>query len=135
MQITRTGVILNTERYEACVAFYRDVLGLEVLFEKSWEEDGKQEGLTCFDFGGAYLMVETGGRASDGGTKPVESCPMKLRFNSRDLDADAAHLEARGIAVTRTDNPWGRTAEFCDPDGNRCALREERNFMPADKSF
>lgn len=29
------------------------------------------------------------------------------------------------MQIARTDNPWGRTAEFCDPDGNRCALRED----------
>lgn len=131
MQIARTGIILNTERYADCVAFYRDVLGLAILFENAWEENGKQEGLTCFDFGGAYLMVETGGTAQDG-VKPVERCPTKLRFNSHDLDADAARLEAQGVAVTRHDNPWGRTAEFCDPDGNRCALRDEGTFLPAD---
>jgi hypothetical protein len=48
--LDRTGIILYTIAYGACVAFYRDVLELEVMFST--------EMLTCFSFGGAYLMVE-----------------------------------------------------------------------------
>ncbi|QPC45115.1 VOC family protein [Kaustia mangrovi] len=121
MHLAGTGVILNTERYADCVAFYRDVMGLAVLFA--------DEELTCFEFGGAYLMVETGGLASRA-TKPVDRCPTKLRFNTRDLDADCRHLERHGVAVTRGDHAWGSTAEFSDPDGNRCALRSSDDFTP-----
>lgn len=32
MQIARTGIILNTERYDDCVAFYHDLFALLVLF-------------------------------------------------------------------------------------------------------
>ena len=60
MQVETFGIILNTEHYAACVGFYRDALGLKVMFEKATGE----ERLTCFDMGGAYLMVEPGGRAS-----------------------------------------------------------------------
>jgi lactoylglutathione lyase len=50
VEINRTGVVLYTERYSDCVAFCRKAIGLPVLFEN--------EELTCFDFGGSYLMVE-----------------------------------------------------------------------------
>lgn len=123
MQISYCGFILNTENYPACVAFYRDVLGLVVLFDK----DTAEEQLTCFDLGGAYLMVEPGGRAS-ALRKEVAICPVKLRLNTPDIDAAIAHLRARGVAVEARDHPWGRTAEFADPDGNRCALRSETGF-------
>ena len=46
-------MILNTQNYEACVAFYRDTLSLPVMFEK---RDGDFQ-LTCLDFGGTYLMI------------------------------------------------------------------------------
>ena len=124
MNISRYGIILNTGDYPACRAFYREVIGLPVLFEKGTDADG----LTCFDMGGAYLMVETGGITSQTRKKPRE-CPAKLRFNSADLDTDIAHLRAQGIAVETCDYPWGRTAEFMDPDGNRCALRTEHDFF------
>ena len=63
MKISRTGIILNTEKYDECVAFYKTVFELTVIFEK-------QEGnfrLTCFDFQKAYLMIETGGTACSEG--------------------------------------------------------------------
>lgn len=44
------GIILGTERYEACLAFYRDVLELPVWFEK--------ERLCCLRFGNGYLKRE-----------------------------------------------------------------------------
>lgn len=48
MKISKIGVILNTENYRACVEFYRDVLGLPVLFAN----DEPSEQLTCLDMGG-----------------------------------------------------------------------------------
>ncbi|MES3676632.1 hypothetical protein QC589_11770 [Halomonas elongata] len=42
MRLQRTGVILNTDNYDACVAFYRDVLALPVIFEKH-EGDFRQQ--------------------------------------------------------------------------------------------
>lgn len=123
MQIEKFGIILNTERYEACVGFYRDTLGLTVMFEKMTET----EKLTCFDMGGAYLMVEPGGRAAAGG-KPVAECPTKLRFNVANVEAAMADLADRGVRAELQRRPWGVTAEFHDPDGNRCALREVAGF-------
>lgn len=82
MNLVRAGVILNTENYESCIAFYEGVLGLKRLFSK---EEGDHR-LTCLDFGGAYLMVETGGVAKPGGKSIDESC-VKLRINVKDLEA------------------------------------------------
>ena len=59
MNIVRTGVILNTENYDECVSFYKEVFGLGILFQESQEHFR----MTCFEFGGSYLMVETGGVA------------------------------------------------------------------------
>ena len=124
MHIARYGFILNTGNYPACRAFYRDLLGLTVLFEKGSDSDG----LTCFDIGGAYLMVETGGLTSDT-RKSSHECPAKLRLNSSDIDTDIEYLQSQGVAVEDFDRSWGRTAEFMDPDGNRCALRTEHDFF------
>ena len=57
-----TGVILKTERFEACVRFYCDLLRLPLWW-------GKPD-LACLRFGAAYLMVERLGVAS-AGPKPV----------------------------------------------------------------
>jgi lactoylglutathione lyase len=123
MQIQRTGVILNTENYDACVAFYRDTFSLPVMFE---ERDGDFR-LTCLDFGGAYLMIETDGVANPQG-KTIAENATKLRFNVADLEAAERNLNARGIEASIERNPWGATINLIDPDGNRIGLRDEQGF-------
>ncbi|MCQ0090241.1 VOC family protein [Roseovarius sp. M141] len=123
MKFSRTGIILNSEKYMECVDFYGKILGLNILFER----DRQDEKLTCFDLGGVYLMVETGGRASPN-VKPIERCPTKFRFNVSDVDAASDDLRRKGVTVEVRRHEWGTTAEFADPDGNRCALRSDAGF-------
>ena len=126
MELTRSGVILCTERYEACVDFYRKTLGLPELFSL----DNEHSRLTCLDMAGSYLMVETGGTAVPGG-KPIEQSPVILRFNVHDVEATAELLEARGVRVSIRREIWGTVGDFIDPDGNQCALRDEGSFLPS----
>ena len=126
MELTRSGIILCTERYEACVDFYRRILALPELFSL----DNEHSTLTCLDMGGSYLMIETGGTAVPGG-KPIERSPVILRFNVRDVEAAAERLEARGVRVSVRREVWGTVGGFIDPDGNRCSLRDEGSFIPS----
>ena len=123
MKFTRAGLILNTENYRECVHFYGTNLGLEFMFKI----DRKGEKLTTVNMGGVYLMIETGGTAQAGG-KSMATCPTKLRFNVSDIQATCADLRRKGIQAKVIDHSWGRTAEFFDPDGNRCALRSDQGF-------
>lgn len=123
MNYARTGIILFTERYADCVAFYRDVLDLPVAFQL----DRPDSTLTGFEFSGAYLMIEEGGRAKTDG-KTIADTQARLRFNVVDLDAAIAELDSKGVAIERLDHPWGAVANFFDPDGNPCQLRTERGF-------
>lgn len=109
------GIILGTERFDACLAFYRDTLGLPVLYAK--------DGLCCLHFGDGYLMIETGGLAREG-RKPNSENPTMLRFNVEDVDGAADLLEAQGVSVTRKKFDWGQVATFHDPDGNACELKD-----------
>ena len=109
------GIILGTERFDACLAFYRDVLELPVWFEK--------KGLCCLHFGDGYLMIETGGHARDT-RKPNSENPTMLRFNVEDVDAAADLLESKGVAVERKVFDWGTVGTFIDPDGNACELKD-----------
>ena len=61
MQLARTGIILLSRNFDACVAFYRDLFGLEVLFEKSYGDFR----LSCLDMRGGYLLIETDDRSAD----------------------------------------------------------------------
>lgn len=119
MDLLRTGVVLLTERYEECVAFYEDVVGLRVLFSK-------QE-LTCFAFGDSYLMVEGSGFAHPTGKAPAQN-PTRLRFNVADIRKAADELAALGVETDYQAYPWGTVAKFFDPDGNQCELRDEETF-------
>ncbi|WP_342076515.1 VOC family protein [Yoonia sp. SS1-5] len=108
------GIILGTERFAACLTFYRDTLGLPVWYEK--------EALVCLRFGAGYLMIETGGMARDG-RKPNRENPTMLRFNVDDVDQAADALIARGVDVTVRVFDWGKVGTFHDPDGNACELK------------
>lgn len=108
------GIILGTERYEECLEFYRDILGLPVWFEK--------KGLCCLRFGTGYLMIETGGMARDH-RKPNSENPTMLRFNVRDVEGIAKSLGALGIEVELKAFDWGLVGTFVDPDGNACELK------------
>ena len=125
MDLKRTGVIVFTEQYEACVDFYRRIMELPEMFSL----DDEHSTLTCLDMGGSYLMVETGGTGMPGG-RSVEQSPVKLRFNVADVDAAARLLEARGVQVVIRREAWGTVGDFVDPDGNRCSLRDEGSFVP-----
>jgi lactoylglutathione lyase len=122
--VARYGIILNTEHYKECVAFYRDLFGLPVLFEKN-EDDFL---LTCFEYGHGYLMVEQGGKAKPG-AKSVEESSFKLRFNVNDVDRALAEIRSWGIDAAITENAWGRTINISDPDGNRIGVRDEAGLV------
>ncbi|MFK7836131.1 MAG: VOC family protein [Sulfitobacter sp.] len=123
MEFTQAGIILFTQNFDACVAFYDKVLGLEKLYEI----DREGERLTTFRLGNLYLMVETDGIARRS-PKTVAQSPVKFRFNVPDVYSASAGLRAKGIAIDVVEHTWGVTAEFCDPDGNRCALRSDAGF-------
>ncbi|WP_336368311.1 VOC family protein [Marinobacter sp. C2H3] len=122
--IARYGIILNTENFEECVAFYRDLFGLRQLFEKK-EGDFK---LTCLEYGKGYLMVEQGGKAKNGAKSPTEGS-FKLRFNVEDLEEALAEIRAWGIQAEIQESSWGRTINISDPDGNRVGVRDEAGFV------
>ncbi|MGI9570449.1 MAG: VOC family protein [Desulfobulbia bacterium] len=109
------GIILGTDRFDACLEFYRDTLGLPVWFEK--------DRLVCLHYGDGYLMIETGGFAQNG-VKSNAQNPTMLRFNVKDVSAAAQTLQAKGVAVQLREFEWGTVGTFADPDGNKCELKD-----------
>ena len=123
MKTVRTGVILNVEKFDECVSFYKDLFGLKVLFEEQYEEFR----LTCFEFDGSYLMVETEGFAKPEG-KSLKENSTKLRFNVSNIEGALERIRAYGIEAEITKNDWGSTINIYDPDGNRVGVRDEETF-------
>ncbi|MEM1056308.1 MAG: VOC family protein [Bacteroidota bacterium] len=117
MDLTRTGFILYVSEYDACATFYREVLGLSVLFERP--------DLTCFAFGGSYLMVERDDEDPQGQHRGHPTC---LRLNVPDVAARAEALRQRGVGVDLQVHDWGTVAKFEDPAGNLCAFKDDATF-------
>ena len=97
------------------VAFYRDVLGLPLMFETN--------GMAFFQLGNLRLMI---GRREPGG--PTLG-PGVIYFDAPDLPELGAELEARGLVFRGPAETLQRTAEgelqlrFApDPDGNMIGL-------------
>jgi methylmalonyl-CoA/ethylmalonyl-CoA epimerase len=98
---------------EKLSAYYRDTLGLSVLFETA--------GMTFFGAGGVRLMI---GPAH--GAKPGDKI---LYFEPEDFAAAERALEARGVSfpapASVLQKEGGRELAlrpFADPDGNAIAL-------------
>ena len=127
MKYERTGVILCTEKYDACVLFYSDILNLPIL-EVLDDEHSK---LTVLSFGkNTYLMVETGGKAIPSG-KNLNQNPVWLRFNVNSVEDAARELLDKGIRVNIRKEIWGTVGDFMDPDGNICSIREQPSTRPS----
>jgi len=99
---------------ERAVAFYRDVLGLKLLFRTGdeWAE---------FEAGAAKLGLHgpgSGRRRSPGGT---------VVFRVDDLDAVRRDLETRGVRFEDSEGEaqgYARFVHFADPDGNTLGIIE-----------
>jgi len=118
MHIKKTGFILYTIKYEACVNFYEQVLGLSVLYRK--------ETLTCFNFHGSYLMVEL-----DDETEEIEpSFPTRdracIRINVKNVKEACKQLDSNSITYSYAEYDWGTIAKFRDPDGNLIGFRSAK---------
>jgi lactoylglutathione lyase len=114
LAIKTYGIILGTEKFDACVRFYRDTLELPVWYTKPT--------LVCLRFGDGYLMIESGGLAVEG-VKPNSNNPTMIRFNVENVEAAANTPRARGVAVTVEVYDWGTVGTFADPDGNKCEFK------------
>jgi len=112
--------------FDACVAFYRDVIGFPVAMHiehaKFAEFDTGVTALEIYDRG---QMAEIVGRAAAPATDgAIDHALLTLQVDS--VDEGYESLRARGVQfdVPPTDRPdWGaRTAHFRDPDGNLLEL-------------
>ena len=108
-------VALSTRDLPKAVAFYRDVLGLKLMFEVS--------GMAFFDMGGTRLMI---GAAHY--TGPLQNNTY-LYFDAGDWAETEAALIKRGVkfdrdaeVVQRAEGKEHALRFFKDPDGNALAI-------------
>jgi catechol 2,3-dioxygenase-like lactoylglutathione lyase family enzyme len=117
---TIAQIALTISDLDRSVAFYRDALGIPLLFKAP-------PGLAFFDCGGIRLMLSTPEKDFTPGSSSV------LYFRISDIEGVHRSLLTRG--VTFVDGPHFITkmpdhdlwmAFFKDPDGNALALMEEK---------
>ena len=108
-------VSVNVRELDEAVAFYTEVLGLEVLPRPSLRVDGVWLGLP--DGRQVHLIVDAD-HVAEVGPHFAVAVP--------DLDAAVAELRARGVEVSRVvDVPTGARQCFLhDPAGNRIELHQ-----------
>lgn len=107
---------------DRAVAFYRDVLGLELL--------SQHEGMAFFLAGSLRIMLSVPPSAE------FDHPGSVLYFDSRDIDADCAALRSLGVEILR--EPFIAHAEdthkfslafFRDSEGNTLALSQWRRVI------
>lgn len=117
-------VVLLVRDLQASIAFYRDVLGLEVISPEEFK-------------GGAFLQAG-GGRAYVTNTivlaraqpetppfaKPQSLHHIGLEIDPASFDAEVARLQGLGLEVRSGKHPFfpSRTVYVNDPDGNEVEL-------------
>jgi methylmalonyl-CoA/ethylmalonyl-CoA epimerase len=111
-------IALSVTELPRATAFYRDTLGLKLLFEVPH--------MSFFDVGGVRLMLSAQG-GKPGGRDTV--------FYLKVADANQAHVElsGKGVHFEQAPHVIGRTPTsevvlaFCtDPDGNLLGLMSDR---------
>lgn len=121
MKFAKTGFILYTINFNECVNFYKEILGLPVLYEK--------QDLCCFDFMGAYLMVEVDDMTEL--KKPEENIRDKtcLRLNVENVKEACEILDQNNIEYSYGEYDWGTIAKFRDPDNNLIGFRSAKEHL------
>ena len=113
-----SAVSLFVEDPQAAKTFYRDVFGVDVVFEDNTS--------VCVKFEHLFVNLLALSAASEQvEPEPVASREAGSRFQLSiwvdDVDAVCALLQKRGVSLLTgpTDRKWGmRTATFTDPDGH-----------------
>ena len=108
---------LEVSDYDASLAWYRDVLGWEVVFELAeWKWAQLQSPVQGLLVGiGQSEQVKEGGGAT-------------LTFTVSDIEAARGYLEAQGVRFdgnTHQVEDMVKLATFYDPDGNALMLAQQ----------
>ena len=109
-----SAVTFRVANMEASVEFYRDVLGMEVLYG---EERSSFSSLRAKETASAILNLELGETVTRWG---------RLIFYVADVDGAWKHLTDQGFKPERPqDAPWGeRYFHMCDPDGHELSFAQ-----------
>ena len=113
-------IALTVADIKRAVAFYRDAVGLPLLFEAP-------PGLAFFNCGGIRLMLSL----PEGEFQPGSS--SVIYFKVTDIEGTHSQLKSRGVSFVDAPHLIAKLPDhelwmcfFRDPDGNTLALMEEK---------
>ncbi|WP_116376786.1 VOC family protein [Mycobacterium sp. MFM001] len=113
--MTRVDYVINyVASLQRSVAFYRDVIGLQVRIEGDGYVEFAMDNTKFALFERSKLPMLIG---RDGGSAPCG----EIGFLVEDVDSEADRLRALGAEILTgpVDRPWReRTLHIADPDGN-----------------
>ena len=122
---TITQLLVPVDEFERGVSFYRDVLGIPLLFSASPQ-------MAFFQCGAVRLLVgvmPAGQKAQRGSA---------IYFRVQDIEGVHASLREKGVefkapphVVNRSGQSETWLAEFVDPDGNQLALLSKKKLANA----
>ena len=135
MDITIHTTVLPHDDPDACLAFYRDILGFEV---RSDVGQGKMRWITVgpTDQPGTSILLAPpappGSGITDDERRTIEEMMAKGTYGwillaTKDLDGTFERLQASDAEVVQepTDQPYGvRDCAFRDPAGNHIRIQE-----------
>ena len=117
---TITQLLIPIDDFERGVSFYRDTLGIRLLFSAPPQ-------MAFFQCGAVRLLV---------GVTPADQKAQRgsaIYFNVQDIEGVYASLRDKGVdfkapphVVNRSARSETWLAEFVDPDGNQLALMSEK---------
>jgi uncharacterized glyoxalase superfamily protein PhnB len=107
---------LTVSDLQTSVAWYRDVLGLEV--QREMVRDGVVRAVALTAGAVRFLLNQDDG--AKGANRPRGTCMSMNVATRQSVDAIAAHIKAHGgtLLTEPADMPWGmRVFRVADPDG------------------
>ncbi|MDX1527472.1 MAG: VOC family protein [Gammaproteobacteria bacterium] len=111
LSIERANTIVYCSRWQECVGFYRQGLGLSVVFENHWFVE--------FALNSASSLSIADARCAT--IESAQGRGFTVTLKVPDIHAARTALAARGLEPGRVErHPWGANVFYVrDPDGNR----------------
>lgn len=128
MELQYVYTRLNVENFQACKAFYRDILGLAIALEDDMDE------YVEFATGAVRITLFNRAKVSDfiPRSEPKSYDPTSARvvlaFQVKDLEAAVSELRKRSVEIINAPTNYPdrgfMSACFRDPDGNLIGLEQ-----------
>ncbi|MDH3674089.1 MAG: VOC family protein [Anaerolineae bacterium] len=119
LSLAGSNTILYCRKWPETVAFYQDILELQVTFATDWFVEFQL-------VGAAHLSIADERRAT---VKSNRGAGITLTFKVESVDETWNHLRNKGLAVGPIrDHPWAaRTFFLYDPEGHRLEFWSDRS--------